>query len=102
MRNAGSDQLVEVQAVAKIHDRACRQMDFARDRRDVVPIPPREIADKPKHPAPFVAVGAALPLVAQIVLVFLHPRDQPSYPFTPHRTEVLRLDSDTCDERLEV
>jgi hypothetical protein len=63
--NAGSDQLVETQAGAKIHDRAYRQMDFARNRRDVVYVPPREIADKPKHPAPFVAVAAALPLVAQ-------------------------------------
>ena len=75
MRDTGCDQLVQPVVGAKLHRGARRQMDFPREHGNVMAVGKRDVANQPQHVAPFCAMGTALPLIAQIVLVFLHLRD---------------------------
>ncbi|MEO1910722.1 MAG: hypothetical protein ABGX10_09895 [Paracoccus sp. (in: a-proteobacteria)] len=56
----------------QVHHRARRKMGFARDGGQILPVVLDQVADEAQHPSPFVAMHPALPLVAQVVFVFLH------------------------------
>ena len=67
---------MQMQAVADIHDRPGGKVDFPRDGGHIVLILQRHIANQQQHAPPFLAMRAALPLVAQVVFILLHARDR--------------------------